>query len=57
MAKVEGALAKAGFKTELSTDEEHGLWEIETTTTSGVGVSIDWNFAAMLSFKRPSNFT
>src|SRR5713226_3398747 len=26
MAKVEGALAKAGFKTELSTDEEHGLW-------------------------------
>ena len=35
MAKVEGVLAKAGYKTELSTDEEHGLWEIETVTTSG----------------------
>ena len=33
MAKVEGVLAKAGYKTELSTDEEHGLWEIETTTS------------------------
>src|SRR5471030_672193 len=30
MAKVENALDKAGFKTDLSTDEEHGLWEIET---------------------------
>ena len=29
MAKVEGVVAKAGYKTELSTDEEHGLWEIE----------------------------
>ncbi len=36
MAKVEGVLAKAGFKTELADDEEHGLWEIETTTISGV---------------------
>ena len=52
MAKVEGALAKAGFKTELSTDEEHGLWEIETTTTSGVGVSIDWNFASYVEFQK-----
>src|SRR5262249_36345391 len=28
MAKVEGVIAKAGYATELSTDEEHGLWEI-----------------------------
>ena len=36
MAKVEGVLAKAGYKTELSTDEEHGLWEIESFTSTGV---------------------
>jgi DNA gyrase subunit B len=52
MAKVEGLLAKAGFKTELSTDEEHGLWEIETTTTSGQGVAIDWNFASYVEFQK-----
>jgi len=52
MAKVEGSLAKAGFRTELSTDEEHGLWEIETTTTSGQGVAIDWNFASYVEFQK-----
>jgi DNA gyrase subunit B len=52
MAKVEGKLSKAGFKTELSTDEEHGLWEIETTTTSGVNVAIDWNFASYVEFQK-----
>src|SRR5258705_235528 len=30
MASGEGVLAKAGYKTDLSMDEEHGLWEIET---------------------------
>src|SRR5580765_7994743 len=52
MATVEGVLAKAGFKTELSSDEEHGLWEIETTTTSGQGVAIDWNFASYVEFQK-----
>jgi DNA gyrase subunit B len=52
MAKVEKALDKAGFKTDLSTDEEHGLWEIEATTTSGVTVSIDWNFASYVEFQK-----
>src|SRR3982074_2118610 len=52
IAKVEKALDKAGFKTDLSTDEEHGLWEIEVTTTSGVNVSIDWNFASYVEFQR-----
>jgi DNA gyrase subunit B len=52
MAKVEKALAKAGFKTDLSTDEEHGLWEVEVTTTSGVNVSIDWNFASYVEFQK-----
>lgn len=52
MARVEGLLAKAGFKTELSTDEEHGLWEIETTTSSGVNVAIDWNLASYVEFQK-----
>jgi DNA gyrase subunit B len=52
MASVEKALHKAGFKTDLSTDEEHGLWEIEATTTSGVTVSIDWNFASYVEFQK-----
>jgi len=52
MAKVEGVIAKAGFKTELSTDEEHGLWEIETTTSSGLGVAIDWNYASYVEFQK-----
>jgi len=51
MAKIEGALDKAGYKTELTTDEEHGLWEIETTTTTGVNVVIDWNFAQFVEFQ------
>jgi DNA gyrase subunit B len=52
MAKVEGVLAGAGFKTELSSDEEHGLWEIETTTTSGLNIAIDWNFASFVEFHK-----
>ncbi len=52
MAKVEGVLAKANFKTELSMDEEHGLWEIETTTTSGLSLAIDWNFASFVEFQK-----
>ncbi|MFN2512126.1 MAG: DNA topoisomerase (ATP-hydrolyzing) subunit B [Pyrinomonadaceae bacterium] len=52
MARVEGVLSKAGYKTELSTDEEHGLWEIETTTNSGIHLSIDWNFASFVEFQK-----
>jgi len=52
MAKIEGALDKAGYKTELTTDEEHGLWEIETTTLTGVNLVIDWNFAQFVEFQK-----
>jgi DNA gyrase subunit B len=52
MAKVEGVLDKAGFRTELSTDEEHGLWAIETTNHSGMNLSIDWNFASFVEFQK-----
>jgi DNA gyrase subunit B len=52
MARVEGMLSKAGYKTELSTDEEHGLWAIETVTNSGLNVSIDWNLASYVEFQK-----
>jgi DNA gyrase subunit B len=52
MARVEGVLYKAKYKTDLSTDEEHGLWEIETTADSGVSVCIDWNLASYVEFQK-----
>jgi len=52
MAQVEAVMFKEGYKTELSTDEEHGLWEIETSTNSGVNISIDWNFASFVEFQK-----
>ena len=52
MAKLEGALHKAGYKTELTTDEEHGLWEIETVSNTGVNLIIDWNFASYVEFQK-----
>ena len=52
MAKIEGVLAAKGYKTELSTDEEHGLWEIETVTASGLNITIDWNFASYVEFQK-----
>ena len=52
MAKIEGALHKAGYKTELTTDEEHGLWEIETASSTGVNLVIDWNFASYVEFQK-----
>jgi len=52
MARIEGALHKAGYKTELTSDEEHGLWEIETVAASGVNLVIDWNFASYVEFQQ-----
>ena len=52
MAKIEGALHKAGYKTELTSDEEHGLWEIETVSATGVNLVIDWNFASYVEFQQ-----
>ena len=52
MARVEAVLAKEGFKTDLSPDEEHGLWEIQTVTGSGINVTIDWDFASHVEFQK-----
>ncbi|MDT7604075.1 MAG: gyrase subunit, partial [Acidobacteriota bacterium] len=52
MARIEGQLAKARYRTELSTDEEHGLWEIGTTATNGAKVVIDWELASHVEFQK-----
>jgi len=52
MQKVDAAINKAGYETELTPDEEHGLWEIETTTRSGINIAIDWNFASYVEFQK-----
>jgi DNA gyrase subunit B len=52
MARIEGVLADEDYRTELSTDEEHGLWEIETTADSGSSVCVDWNLASYVEFQK-----
>ena len=52
MTRVEGVLDKAGYKADLSTDEEHGLAQIKTQTSSGNAVTVDWNFASFVEFQK-----
>ena len=52
MQKLDTAINKAGYETELTPDEEHGLWEIETMTRSGINLNIDWNFASYVEFQK-----
>jgi DNA gyrase subunit B len=52
VARLEGALAKQGYKTDFNEDEEHGMWKIETTADSGVRVRIDWNLASYVEFQK-----
>ncbi|MBP9663419.1 MAG: DNA topoisomerase (ATP-hydrolyzing) subunit B [Pyrinomonadaceae bacterium] len=52
MAEVEGRLADAGFNTELTSDEEHGLWEIDIAYPNGGRLKIDWNLASYVEFQK-----
>ncbi len=52
MGKVEEALAKAGYETEMSYDEEHSLYAIKTTNLAGTHLAIDWNFASFVEFHK-----
>ena len=52
MAHVEGKIAAAGYKTELMSDEEHGLWEVIVTLGNGQSILIDWNLAQHVEFSR-----
>ncbi|MGB9181581.1 MAG: DNA topoisomerase (ATP-hydrolyzing) subunit B [Pyrinomonadaceae bacterium] len=52
VARIEGALAGERYKTDLTEDVEHSMWEIETMTDSGVSVLIDWNLASYVEFQK-----
>ncbi|MBX3298708.1 MAG: DNA topoisomerase (ATP-hydrolyzing) subunit B [Acidobacteria bacterium] len=52
MAEIEGKLSAAGFSTELTGDEEHGLWEIDVLYPNGSRQKIDWNLASYVEFQR-----
>ncbi|HQU82133.1 MAG TPA: DNA topoisomerase (ATP-hydrolyzing) subunit B [Pyrinomonadaceae bacterium] len=52
MAHVEGKIAEAGFKTELMSDEEHGLSEIEIAYPNGTTFIFDWNMASYVEFQK-----
>jgi DNA gyrase subunit B len=52
VGRVEAVLDKGGYKTDLTSDEEHGLWEIETVTAGGAKVKIDWELASHVEFQR-----
>jgi DNA gyrase subunit B len=53
LGQIEAALAEAGFKTDLISDEEHGLSEIEVKMAgNGSSVMIDWELATHVEFQR-----
>ncbi|HEV8592049.1 MAG TPA: DNA topoisomerase (ATP-hydrolyzing) subunit B [Pyrinomonadaceae bacterium] len=52
MAGIEGKLAAAGYNTELSHDDEHGLWEVVITYPNGQTVHVDWNLASYVEFQK-----
>lgn len=52
MAEVEGKVAEAGYRTELMTDEEHGLAEIEITLHNGQKIIFDWDLASYVEFQK-----
>ena len=52
MAEIEGKLANAGYSTELTSDQEHGLWEIDVSYPNGQSLKIDWNLASYVEFQK-----
>jgi DNA gyrase subunit B len=57
MAEVEGFIARAGYRTELMSDEEHGLSEIEITFANGTKTLFDWNMASYVEFQKSVELT
>jgi len=52
MAEVEGKIAAAGYKTDLTSDEEHGLAEIEIFQPNGQSIMFDWDLASYVEFQK-----
>ncbi len=56
IAEIEGKIAAAGYRTELLSDEEHGLGEIQVTMPNGSKVIFDWNLASYVEFQKAIEF-
>lgn len=53
LGKVEASIAAAGFETELTSDEEHGLSSIEVKLgNTGSSVFVNWDLATHVEFQR-----
>ena len=53
LGQVEAAIDAAGFKTELTSDEEHGLSSIEVSyENSTTTAQINWDLATLVEFQR-----
>jgi DNA gyrase subunit B len=52
MAQIEGTIAEAGYSTDLSNDEEHGLWAIVIQPVTGTPIRLDWNLASYVEFQK-----
>jgi DNA gyrase subunit B len=52
MAEIEGKVMAAGYKTDITTDEEHGLAEIEIFQPNGQRIMFDWNLASYVEFQK-----
>ncbi len=52
MAEIEGKLSDAGYNTELTSDEEHGLAEIDIGYPNGQRLRINWNLASYVEFQK-----
>ncbi len=52
ITRVEGRVAKAGYRTDISSDEEHGLWRIDVITPNGTKVLIDWELGSHVEFQK-----
>jgi len=52
LGQIEAAIAAAEYKTELISDEEHGLSEVEVKLANGSSVMIDWELATHVEFQR-----
>ena len=52
MLSIEGRLAEAGYKAELTTDEEHGLGEIQILPVVGHPITFNWDKASLVEFTK-----
>lgn len=52
VSQAEAVLFAKGYETEISKDEEHGLWRIRVNDSKGKAISIDWNLVEHAEFQK-----